>query len=232
MTPRFAVIIPTLDEAQRLPATLTAARKAFGDAAEYIVSDGGSGDATCDVAAHLGAQVIQGERGRGDQLQRGFRDARADICVFLHADTLLPANAPDALERALLNPAVVGGAFSLDLTGSGHGGLWLRVLQRAINARTRLFNTATGDQVIFARRFVLQQLGGVPCVPLFEDVRLCRALKRKGRFVILPDRVATSARLWQQLGTSRGIMLHLSLRALHALGASPRFLARHYPLPR
>lgn len=232
MTPGFSLIVPTLDEAQRLPAALAAARNAFGDAAEFIVSDGGSHDATCEIAARFGAHVIRGERGRGDQLQRGFCEARADVCVFLHADTLLPAGARNALEHTLANPAVVGGAFSLEFTGSEHAGILIRVLQHAINLRSRLFRTATGDQVIFARRSVLQELGGVPRVPLFEDVRLCRALKRKGRFVILAQRVATSARLWQALGTGRGILLHLSLHALHALGASPHFLARRYPSPR
>jgi len=232
MTPRFSVVVPTLNEAQRLPATLAAARNAFGDAAEYIVSDGGSNDATCEVATRFGAHVIQGNRGRGDQLQRGFCATRADICVFLHADTLLPADARGALERVLATPAVVGGAFSLEFTQPDRSAILIRVLQHAINLRARLFKTATGDQAIFARRFVLQEIGGVPRVPLFEDVRLCRALKHKGRFVILADRVATSARLWQALGTGRGILLHLSLRALHALGASPRFLARHYPSPR
>jgi rSAM/selenodomain-associated transferase 2 len=232
MTPRFSLIIPTLNEAQRLPATLAAAHRAFGDAAEYIVSDGGSSDATCDIAVRFGAYVIEGERGRGVQLQRGFCEAHADTCVFLHADTLVPASARSAVEKALSNHTVVGGAFSLEFAGSEQGGFLIRVLQHAINVRARLFRTATGDQVIFARRWVLQELGGVPSVPLFEDVRLCRALKRKGRFVILPQRVATSARLWQALGTGNGILLHLSLRVLHALGASPRFLARHYPSPR
>ena len=107
--------------------------------------------------------------------------------------------------------------------------LWL---ERAINLRARMFGSATGDQVIFARRATLQAIGGVPRVPLFEDVRLCRALRRKGRFVILRDRVGTSARLWQNMGTTRGVLFHLAFRGLHALGASPALLARYYPSPR
>ena len=229
---RFALVIPTLNEARRLPATLTAARAAFGASAEYIVTDGGSTDATCTMAQQGGAQLITGSAGRGVQLQRGLEAATAEICLFLHADTFVPATAAVLIEQALHDPNVAGGAFSLEFSDLGNHAGVLRLLQRAINLRARVFRSATGDQVIFARRSVLLEVGGVPRVPLFEDVRLCRALKRQGKFVILPARVATSARFWQRAGALRGILLHWSFRALHALGASPVFLARHYPLPR
>jgi hypothetical protein len=172
---------------------------------------------------------VTGGAGRGDQLQCGFCAARAEVCVFLHADTLLPSNARGLIEKTLENSEVAGGAFSLEFSDMSEALPLMRLLQHAINLRARLFESATGDQVIFARRCVLQEMGGVPQVPLFEDVRLCRGIKRKGRFVILPARVATSARLWQRVGPLRGILLHWSFRALHALGASPVFLARHYP---
>jgi rSAM/selenodomain-associated transferase 2 len=225
MSPRFSLIIPTLNEEARLAATLATARVAFGASAEYIVSDGGSQDATVDIAEAAGAVLVQGERGRGAQLQRGVTVARGDVCVFLHADTALPATARSAIERALSEPGAVGGAFSIEFSDDTR----LRLLAGAINLRTRVFHTATGDQVIFARRMTLQQIGGVPAVPLFEDVRLCGALKHAGRFVILKERVGTSARLWRELGMVRGVLLHLAFRGLHAFGASPALLARYYP---
>lgn len=228
----FSLIIPTLNEAAHLSATLAAAQRAFGDEAEYIVCDGGSSDATCEIAARAGAHVMIAEKSRGEQLHRGYRRAQGEVCVFLHADTLLPSDAADALRRALADSAVAGGAFSLRFTGPARDRVLLRGLQRAINLRSRLFRFATGDQVIFARRSALDRLGGVPRVPLFEDIRLCRGLKRKGRFVILRQHVETSPRLWSALGPTRGILLHLLFRTLHALGASPRLLARCYPSPR
>ena len=225
MSPRFSLIIPTLNEEARLAATLATARAAFGVSAEYIVSDGGSQDGTAKLAEAAGAVLVQGERGRGAQLQRGVGAAQGEVCVFLHADTALPPTARSAIERALSDPGAVGGAFSIAFSDSTR----LRLLAAAINLRTRVFRTATGDQVIFARRSALQQIGGVPAVPLFEDVRLCGALKRAGRFVILKERVGTSARLWRELGMVRGVLLHLAFRGLHALGTSPVLLARYYP---
>lgn len=229
MKPHYSIVIPTLNEKHRLRATLAAARAAFAPDAEFIVSDGGSTDGTADLAAAEGAVVLTGAAVRGEQLDRGFRNAHGTVCIFLHADTLVPASAAAAIATALADGDTIGGAFSVELGDDRKG---LRLLERAINLRTQLFRTATGDQVIFARTAVLHAIGGVPHVPLFEDVRLCRALKRTGRFVILRERVETSARLWQQVGTSRGIALHLSFRMLHALGVPPSLLARFYPAAR
>lgn len=226
MTPRFSLVVPALNEAGRIGATLAAARAALGERAEYIVVDGGSTDSTTAIALQAGARVIHSPRGRGEQLERGRAVARGEICIFLHADTMLPMNAAAAIERALAPRGVTGGAFMLRFPDTDRG---LRLLAYFINLRSRGFATATGDQAMFADSATLARAGGVPRVPLFEDVRLCRLLKRHGRFVVVREKVTTSARLWQGLGTLRGILLHLTLRALHALGAPPRRLVRFYP---
>ena len=222
MTPRFSVLIPTLNEAAQIALTLAAARNAFGDEAEYIVCDGHSTDDTAVIAEGTGASVIRSERGRGQQLDAALRAARGDVCVLLHADTLLPDDAHALIEGALTR--AIGGAFYLRFNEPR-----LAWLARAINFRTRLFRSATGDQAIFALRSVLLGVGGVPHEDLFEDVRLWRKLKRAGRLQLVHAEVTTSARLWVKLGTWRGIFLHLRLRALHALGVPPRRLARLYP---
>jgi rSAM/selenodomain-associated transferase 2 len=222
MTPRFSVLIPTLNEATQIAATLAGARRVFGPDAEYIVCDGGSTDDTVLIAAHAGARVISSERGRGRQLDAAWRTAGGEVCVLLHADTRLPANAKPLITDALT--ACVAGAFYLRFD-EPH----LRWLARAINLRARLFRSATGDQAIFALRSVLEKVGGVPREDLFEDVQLWQKLKRAGRVRLVRAEVTTSARLWVKLGTWRGILLHLRLRALHSLGVPPRRLARLYP---
>lgn len=218
----YCVLIPTLNEAGSIAKTLASAMRAFGDAAEYIVSDGGSGDATCAIAESHGALVLRGSRGRGAQLDAASRAARADVCVLLHADTHLPEDAESHIERAL--ERAIGGAFLVRFEGDR-----LPWLARGINLRSRIFRTATGDQAIFALRDVLLETGGVPRVELFEDVRLWRQLKRAGRLELVRAKVTTSARLWLKLGTTRGVLLHLRLRVLHALGVQPHRLARMYP---
>lgn len=226
MSARYSVVIPTLDEAARIARVVLAARQVLPDS-EIIVVDGGSRDNTRSLAAAVGAYVIEGPRGRGLQLAHGAEAAAGDVVIFLHADTLLPEDAASAIESALRAGECVGGAFSFGFDADG-GSFVLRQLARGITLRSSLFLTATGDQAIFARRSVLAQLE-LPSDPLFEDVRLFRELKKRGRVTILPARVRSSPRLWQRVGPLRLIAIHLAFRLMHALGVPTWRLARWYP---
>lgn len=222
----ISVVIPTLNEGARIERTIASARAAL-DGPEIVVVDGGSLDATRARAERAGAIVIASPRGRGLQLDRGARHSSGRVVVFLHADTTLPADAGRVLQQALAEPDVVGGAFRFGF--DQRVPFVLRQLARGITLRSTVFKTATGDQAIFATRAALQSIGGVPHVPLFEDVRLFGALRRHGRVVILPAAIGTSPRLWQQVGPIRLIGIHLLFRLLHALGVSPARLAGWYP---
>jgi rSAM/selenodomain-associated transferase 2 len=222
MRPRFSVLIPTLNEAANIGHTVAAAKQALGESAEYIVADGGSSDATMSCAQQAGAQVVECLRSRGVQLDDALRAAHGDVCVLLHADTLLPVGAAQLIEQALAR--ATAGAFLLQFERAE-----FRWLAAAINMRSRLWRSATGDQAIFAWRDTLLQIGGVPRVELFEDVRLWQQLKRAGRVTLVRAKVTTSARLWIQQGAWRGIFLHWRLRVLHAFGMAPRRLAKMYP---
>src|SRR4051812_3930463 len=89
----LSVIIPTLDEAGAIEATLDAVGRLRGPV-EVIVVDGGSGDATVELARGRGARVVTAPRGRGAQMHAGACAARGEVLWFLHADTHPP---PDAL---------------------------------------------------------------------------------------------------------------------------------------
>jgi rSAM/selenodomain-associated transferase 2 len=227
---RISAVIPTLNEAARIAGTIAAARAALGLDAEIIVVDGGSTDGTIERAAAAGARVLGSPRGRGVQLRAGAAMATGDTIVMLHADTRLPQGARRAIEAAFADPAVAGGAFSLAFEEEG-GSLppALRVYARWLSLRSRLFGIACGDQAIFARADVLHAAGGVPALPLFEDVRVYRALRRGGRLRLLRATVTTSPRLFLHAGPLRVIGLHFAFRMLHALGVPPATLARWYP---
>src|SRR5258706_10186212 len=87
---RVSVVIPTLDEADRLSAPIEALRRE-PELAEIIVADGGSADGTPALAQALGARVIGTEGDRGRQLRAGADAARGEILLFLHADSVFPA---------------------------------------------------------------------------------------------------------------------------------------------
>lgn len=222
----ISVIVPVLDEEERVADALLSAREAFGPRAELLVVDGGSRDRTREVARAL-ARVIDAEPGRGLQLAAGARAARGEILVFLHADTRLPPDAAAPLRRLLARPGVAGGCFRFALEPPPGSSRW-RALEAGIRLRTRLFRTATGDQVLFASREAYRKSGGYPPWPLFEDVEFVRRLRSVGAFRVLPLEARTSRRRWERTGFWRTVGTHWLLRAAYAAGVAPRRLARWY----
>lgn len=223
---RFSVIVPVLDEEECIAGALRSAREAFGPGVELLVVDGGSRDRTREIARRL-ARVIEANPGRGRQLATGARAAGGEILVFLHADTRLPSDAAAPLRRLLAAPGVAGGCFRFALQPAPGSSRW-RGLEAGIRLRTRLFRTATGDQVLFATREAYRESGGYPPWPLFEDVEFVRRLKRVGSFRVLPLEARTSRRRWERAGFWRTVGTHWLLRAAYAAGVAPHRLARWY----
>jgi rSAM/selenodomain-associated transferase 2 len=223
MKPWLSIIVPTLNEASALAATL---ERAARPGVELVVVDGGSQDETAAVACGYADSVLVGDRGRASQMNAGAAVARGDVLLFLHADTRLPPDYAQQVRAALDDPRVVGGRFDIRLDAPGAGYALIGVL---INARSRLTGVATGDQAIFVRRDVFRRVGGYPPIPLMEDIALSRTLKRTGRVACLRSVVITSARRWQEHGPIRTTVLMWSLRLLYYAGVSPHLLRRAYP---
>ena len=218
-----SVIVPTLDEEGTLAATLEAARQP--GVHEIIVVDGGSTDATRAVAEHLADAVLDAPRGRATQMNAGVTRASGDILLFLHADTLLPANFAEVVSTACAPPDVIGGRFDVQLEPTSP---LLNLVATLINLRSRLSRIATGDQAIFIRRDVFACLGGYAALPLMEDVDLSRRMKRAGQIACLRARVVTSSRRWQRDGVIRTILRMWMLRLLFFCGVSAETLVRFY----
>ena len=223
-TMRITVVIPVLNEEKSIASTLRVLMLLGPD--ELIIVDGGSTDRTREICESLGVAVISSSRGRAQQMNEGARQATGDVLLFLHADTRLPPSAFADIRGALIqDPRVVGGRFDVSLDGDG----WIfRLIGRLIILRSRLTRVATGDQGIFVRRDVFHQLGGYSEIPLLEDVRFSRALKRTGVVACLRSRVVTSARRWQVEGVGKTILKMWALRALYLLGISPLRLKHYY----
>lgn len=220
---KIAVVIPALNEEQALPDTLACAARLGFD--EIVVVDGGSTDRTRAIAAMHGIRCMTAAPGRAKQMNAGAAASRADILLFLHADTRLPAEARQAVERALEDPACVGGRF--DVRFERDAGLaWL--IARLISLRSRVSGIATGDQALFVRRSTFERLGGFADLPIMEDVEFTRRLKRAGRVAPLRARVVTSYRRWERRGAFQTICLMWTLRLLYWLGVHPNRLKGLY----
>jgi rSAM/selenodomain-associated transferase 2 len=221
----LSIIVPCLNEAEGIGATLAALAPLRARGAEVIVVDGGSSDGTAQRAAPHADCVIGAARGRASQMNAGAARARGEILLFLHADTLLP-EAADALIIEGLNRSRRGwGRF--DVVISGRNPL-LGMVAWLMNVRSRLTGIATGDQAIFATRSLFTAAGGYPEIALMEDIALCRRLKRFGRPLCLRHRLIASGRRWEKHGIVRTVLLMWRLRLAYWLGADPRKLAVRY----
>jgi len=216
---KIAVVIPALDEAEEVESAVSSAQ---AEGVEIVVVDGGSRDDTRERARELGARVLRTERGRARQLQRGLEASHGDVVLFLHADTRLPDGWDDALRQALDDPAVAGGAFRLRFEDEG---VAIRVVEWGARIRGAWLGLPFGDQALFARRSVLMEIGGVPDVPVMEDLDLVRAIKARGRLSLLALPATTSARRYRSRGVARTALTHALATFAWGLGVDRGRLA-------
>lgn len=220
---RLSVIIPALNEAANIRRAIESARQV--GAQEVLVADGGSEDDTARIAAELDCRVIVAPRGRALQQNAAARQASGDALLFLHADNALAGNVATQIEEAFANSSTLHGALRQRIDAPG---LAYRVVERGNAARVRWLGLPYGDQAIFLRRSVFDEVGGFPESPLMEDLILMQRLRRQAWPVLLPGPVLVSPRRWQQHGILRQTARNWWLVASYSLGVSPERLARHY----
>lgn len=220
----LSIIVPVLDEAAGIVASLAALAPYRSRGCELIVVDGGSCDDTPALAGPLADRVLIAPRGRAEQMNAGAAVARGKVLLFLHVDTGLPANADALIRDGLARSGRVWGRFDVRFDRRG----LLSLVAVMMNVRSRLTGIATGDQTIFATRAAFDSVGGFPQLALMEDIAFAARIKRISRPVCLTARVTTSARRWQKQGTLRTVLLMWRLRLAYFLGADPALLARRY----
>ena len=212
----LSVVIPTLNAAATLPATLAS----VAGADEVVVVDGGSSDGTATLAQSLGARVVTAPRGRGSQFAAGVAAANGEWLLLLHADTRLQGMA------AVLTRMAQGSAgyfrFMLDSNDPR-----ARRLERLVAWRCRVFALPYGDQGLLIHRDLLRSVGGVRPLPLMEDVDLVRRLGRR-RLVPLDGAAITSAEKWHRQGWYRRSLRNLLCLTLYFAGVPPRLIVRLY----
>jgi rSAM/selenodomain-associated transferase 2 len=222
---QLSIIIPALNEAECIQSTLERLQPLRLRGHEIILVDGGSTDATRALSQTLVDRVLQSPPGRGRQMQAGAAIARGSVLWFLHADSCIPACADKLMHDALHGTPANWGRFDISFTDSHP---LLKCVAWFMNQRSRLTGIATGDQGIFVRRTLYETVGGIPSIPLMEDISFSRSLKRHGRPCRVTQRLGASARRWQAHGILRTIMTMWGLRLAYFSGISPERLAKYY----
>ena len=224
MTERISIIVPVLNEATDIAATLDVLAPLRAKGHEVIVVDGGSTDDTVARCRSRADRVVDAPRGRARQMNAGAAVAQGAVLLFLHADTQLPP----AAERLVLGAVARGavwGRFDVCIAG---GSAMFPVIACFMNWRSRLSGIATGDQAIFVRRETLERVGGFPDQPLMEDIELSRRLRAMARPACLHACVQTSGRRWERRGVWPTIVLMWRLRWRYWRGVPADELAKAY----
>lgn len=220
----LSVVIPTLNEADSLPRTLdgVARTAAGGRNFEVIVADAGSRDETLGTARAWGCHGFRASRAqRAAQMNEGAARARGEVLLFLHADTLLPADAVRQVLAACERPGFVGGGFARRYDSPSR---WLRFTCWLAQWRNRWFGWHLGDQALFVRRTVFERLGGFRDLDVFEDVDFSRRLAGEGKIVTLNPPVLSSARRFAEHGTLHRSLADAWLMWRYLLGTPPQRL--------
>ncbi|QYX56756.1 TIGR04283 family arsenosugar biosynthesis glycosyltransferase [Roseovarius sp. SCSIO 43702] len=219
----ISVVIPTLDAGDALPGCLAALSEGVeaGLVRELVISDGGSGDATRDIAGTTGAILVTGPASRGGQMRRGAASASGDWLLFLHADTRLSPGWSEAVKARLGDGRP--GWFRLRFDEASPAA---RLVAGWANLRARLFRLPYGDQGLLISRRDYDVAGGYEDIPLMEDVALARKLGRRLR--PLDATATTSAERYRREGWLRRGARNLSLLLCYLAGADPRDLRDRY----
>ena len=227
----ISVIIPTLNAEAGLTATLSALvpGSVRGLVREVIISDGGSGDATADIADAAGAQFVQGPKGRGVQLSAGAERARSNWLLFLHGDTVLEpgwerevATFIERVDTGARPAAAAAFSFALDDFGARP-----RMLEALVALRCTLFRFPYGDQGLLIPKRLYNSVGGYRSLPLMEDVDLVRRLGRK-RLVMMRTKAVTSAVRYKREGYFARVARNVACVSLFYMRVSPETITRLY----
>ena len=217
--PWLSVVIPVLsdaDAAERLLGQITPDSQV-----EVIIVDGGL-DARLDQVAGTrpGTRLLRTPPGRARQMNAGAHDAAGDWILFLHADSQLPSGWREAM--AAIPADAVGGWFRFALDDAA----WqARVIERLVGWRVRAMRLPYGDQGLFVRRTVFNQMGGFADLPLLEDVEFVRRLVGAGPVAEVALPLRTSARRWRRDGWFRRSARNSLIVSLYFAGVSPARLA-------
>lgn len=222
---RISVIIPSWRDTENLEQLLPALARLKRIAETIVVDASGEGKAE-EIALRTGAKFVACSMpNRGEQMNLGAARSSGDVIVFQHCDTSLNDAHLEAIESALADPAVVGGAFYRKFDGRHPHLRWLESIARFLN---RHGGTLYGDQSIFLRREVFERTGGFASIPLMEDVEFSRRFRRAGKIVVLDPPVASSARRHLRKGAWRTTIQNGLFIVLYKLGVSPHRLHRWY----
>ena len=223
----ISIIIPVLNEREGVIKVVDYLRKIKGGCPiEIIVVDGDKKGSTIQYIHDKDVIAIKSQRGRAIQMNNGAKRACGDVLLFLHADTFIPHNAFEHIIAVMRTEKYVGGAFDLGFVSKK----WVfKLIASVASLRSRITRIPFGDQTIFIKRNYFEKIGGYTNIPFMEDIELMQRIKKRGdKIHIIPAKVITSTRKWEEDGTLFTMLRNWLLQFFYLAGVSPKKLVRYY----
>ena len=219
---QLSIIIPVLNEADCLDQGLARlfALQWVTNHAEVIISDGGSNDGSLDIAGKYPCSIVRSNPGRATQMNTASKLAQGKFLLFLHADSTLPEDF-----NCFIETDAKWGFYRLRLSDNA---LVYRIIETAINLRTRFSHVAGGDQGLYFKRNFFESINAYPKIPLMEDIAICKAARRLAKPFVIGSAISSSNRRWRNNGIVKTVLLMWSLRLAFWLGVDPRRLHKIY----
>ena len=225
MSPLLSVVIAARNEAEGLPSLLADLATAPLLVREVLVVDGGSSDRTPALAALAGARVLHCPSSRGSQLAAGVAHSASPWLLLLHGDVRLPPAWAATVTAAIATGEESAWAFRLCIDGPG---LALRLVELAVDLRSRWRQLPYGDQGLLLSRRLHDSAGGIAPLPLMEDLEFMLRLKRQAPIRCLGSALQVNDRRWQRLGVWQTVLANALLRRAWRRGAPAEELAARY----
>jgi len=228
----ISCIVLCLNEAACIEQVLQDLHKQeYGQPYELLLADGGSTDGTQELARPY-ARIVNCERGKARQMNQAAAEAKGDILFFVHADMHLSPSTFSAIHACIYEHGYDGGGFANEFDTHNQkikqlGTLMnLRLLDKREQSDKGIFY---GDNGIFVRRTVFEQLGGFREIPIMEDYDFSLRMKQHFRVLrIASPKIVVSARRHIKAGFVKTRLQWVLIRKLYQWGVSPAFLAKWY----
>ena len=223
--PVISVIIPMHRPSRVLPRIRKVLATASVPVQTLIVLNSPTPELQVSAQAPYEEVLVSSRQGRGYAFLTGITHAKGEVVFLLHSDTIPPANWDQAILKALKDPKVVGGGFSLTYDRPKS---YLTYGTHFIDLVFRFTGELYGDRGMFVRSQTLKKCLSAMDVPLFEDVQLSKCMRSQGKTIMLKEKVIASTEEFLNHGMFGNIKRYVTCRLWYAMGGTPHQIYQAY----